>query len=88
MTQLENTRRAGSKIRAKYISDSKKKVESLSSELTSLIAQLADAKEKEARLKSALDRAESADKETIDRKKATREHSSDSSLASETSFQD
>ena len=73
MAHLENTRRAGSKMRAKYISDAKKKMESLTSEIATLTMALGEAKAKEAKTKAALDFAESVDKETVDMKMATRE---------------
>ncbi len=68
--QLENVRRAGSKIRAKYIADAKKSVESVTAEIASLTLALGKAKEKEAQARSALERAESADHESVERKQA------------------
>ncbi|KDN36198.1 hypothetical protein K437DRAFT_260198 [Tilletiaria anomala UBC 951] len=70
MAQQENTRRAGAKIRAKYISDAKKKVSALQADAAKLTDALARARDAEAKSKAALEYAENADKETTARKKA------------------
>ncbi|PWN52144.1 hypothetical protein IE53DRAFT_361022 [Violaceomyces palustris] len=69
--EAENLRRAGAKIRAKYISDGKKERSTLESEIAKLEIEVEVASEKEQRLKRALELAESADAEMIERKKAS-----------------
>jgi len=63
----------GSKIRDRYISDSKKHLESTSAEIAKLEVELEVAKEKESRLRASLERAERADRGVIEKKKASRE---------------
>lgn len=71
-TELENLRRAGGKIREKYIADGKKDKENLEAEIAKLEVELEVAKENEERLKRELERAESMDKEVIEEKKKTK----------------
>jgi protein kinase C substrate 80K-H len=63
----------GSKIRDRYISDSKKHLESTSAEIAKLEVELEVAKEKESRLRASLELAERADRGVIEKKKASRE---------------
>lgn len=63
----------GAKIRAKYIVDGKKEADALEAEIAKLEVELTVAEEKEARLKSALDLAETTDRTIIEQKKASRE---------------
>ncbi|GAC92778.1 hypothetical protein PHSY_000334 [Pseudozyma hubeiensis SY62] len=71
MTELENLRRAGGKIRDKYIADARKEKESLEAEIAKLEVEVHVATENEARLKSELTRAETSDKAVIDAKVKT-----------------
>ncbi|SPC68084.1 related to alpha glucosidase II beta subunit [Ustilago sp. UG-2017b] len=68
MAQLENLRRAGGKIRDKYIADGSKQKQLLEAEIAKLQIQVQVAAEKEARLKHELTRAETSDKAAIDAK--------------------
>ncbi|KAJ9477284.1 Glucosidase 2 subunit beta [Pseudozyma hubeiensis] len=68
MTELENLRRAGGKVRDKYIADGRKEKESLEAEIAKLEVEVHVATENEARLKSELTRAETSDKAVIDAK--------------------
>lgn len=71
MTELENIRRAGSKIRDKYIAEGRKEKESLQAEIAKLEIEVQVATENEARLKQELIRAETSDKAVIDAKLKT-----------------
>lgn len=68
MTELENVRRAGGKIRDKYIADGRKEKELLEAEIAKLEVEVEVATENEARLKQELTRAETSDKAVIDAK--------------------
>ncbi|KAJ1018531.1 hypothetical protein NDA16_004813 [Ustilago loliicola] len=68
MTELENLRRAGAKIRDKYIADGRKEKELLEAEIAKLEVEVQVATENEARLKQELARAETSDKAVIDAK--------------------
>lgn len=68
MTELENLRRAGAKIRDKYIADGRKDKETLEAEIAKLEIEVQVATENEARLKQEMARAETQDKATIDAK--------------------
>ncbi|CDU21943.1 related to alpha glucosidase II beta subunit [Sporisorium scitamineum] len=68
MTELEDLRRAGAKIRDKYIADGRKEKESLEAEIAKLEIEVQVATENEARLKDELTRAETSDKDVIDAK--------------------
>lgn len=68
MTELENLRRAGGKIRDKYIADGRKEKENLEAEIAKLEVEVQVATENEARLKQELTRAETSDKAVIDAK--------------------
>ncbi|CBQ71623.1 related to alpha glucosidase II beta subunit [Sporisorium reilianum SRZ2] len=69
--ELENLRRAGAKIRDKYIADGRKEKESLQAEIAKLEVEVQVATENEARLKNKLTRAETSDKDVIDAKVKT-----------------
>nr|CDI57162.1 related to alpha glucosidase II beta subunit [Melanopsichium pennsylvanicum 4] len=71
MTELENLRRAGTKIRDKYIVHGKKEKELLEAEIAKLEVEVQVATENEARLKQDLARAETQDKAVIDAKLKT-----------------
>ena len=71
MTELENLRRAGGKIRDKYIADGRKEKETLEAEIVNLEIEVQVATENEARLKQELARAETQDKAVIDAKLKT-----------------
>ncbi|EPQ27727.1 uncharacterized protein PFL1_04864 [Pseudozyma flocculosa PF-1] len=71
MAELENVRRAGAKIREKYIADGRKERESLESEVAKLEVEIEVAREREHRLKQALEAAESMDKAVIEAKLKT-----------------
>ncbi|KAN0064213.1 hypothetical protein ACQY0O_003380 [Thecaphora frezii] len=71
VAELENLRRAGAKIRDKYIIDGKREKETLESDIARLEVELEVANEKEQRLKKALDIAESMDKAVIEAKMKT-----------------
>ncbi len=70
-TELENLRRAGGKIRDKYIADGRKHKEALHAEIAKLEVELDVATTNEARLKQELARAETVDKAVIDAKSKT-----------------
>ncbi len=69
--ELENLRRAGGKIRDKYIADGRKHKEALHAEIAKLQVELDVATANEARLKNELARAETVDKAVIDAKSKT-----------------
>lgn len=71
--EIENKRRAGSKIRDKYIAEGKKALEELDAEIVKLEVELEVATEKEQRAKQQLQQAESADRIVIEKKMASRE---------------
>ncbi len=71
-TELENLRRAGGKIRDKYIADGRKEKETLEAEIAKLEVEVQVATENEARLKQELTRAETVDKAVIDAKMKTK----------------
>ncbi|CCF48465.1 uncharacterized protein UHO2_07019 [Ustilago hordei] len=68
MAELDNLRRAGAKIRDKYIADGRKQKQLLEAEIAKLQIQEQVAAEKEARLKNQLTRAETSDKAAMDAK--------------------
>lgn len=67
-TELENLRRAGAKIRDKYIADGRKEKELLQAQIAKLEVEVQVATENEARLKQELLRAETSDKALIEAK--------------------
>ncbi|PWN33159.1 uncharacterized protein FA14DRAFT_155858 [Meira miltonrushii] len=69
--ESENIRRAGSKIREKYIHDRSKALESLTADVARLEIEVEVAREREQRAKEALDAAEQMDQHVIERKKAS-----------------
>ncbi|KAJ1036035.1 hypothetical protein NDA18_000183 [Ustilago nuda] len=68
MAELDNLRRAGAKIRDKYIADGRKQKQLLEAEIAKLQIQAQVAADKEARLKHELTRAETLDKAAMDAK--------------------
>lgn len=71
--EQDNVRRAGSKIRERYIADYRRSMEKLEAEVAKLEIEAQVAREKETRLKSALEIAERADSANTAKKTATRE---------------
>ncbi|PWY98421.1 hypothetical protein BCV70DRAFT_201738 [Testicularia cyperi] len=71
MTELENIRRAGGKIRDRYITEARKDKEALEAEIAQLEVQVQVAIEREQRLKQDLQRAETVDRAVIDAKMRT-----------------
>ena len=69
--EAENIRRAGAKIRASYILETKKKQEQTLSEIDTLEVELEVAREKETRTKEAMEVAEKMESSIIEEKKAS-----------------
>lgn len=69
--ETENKRRAGSKIRDKYIADGKRTLEELDAEIAKLEVELEVATEKEQRAKQQLQEAENADRDVMEKKMAS-----------------
>jgi protein kinase C substrate 80K-H len=67
--QEDNIKRAGSKIRAGYIYEAKKQIETLQAEITALEVEVEVAKENEARKQEELTRAESVGEAVMEEKK-------------------
>lgn len=67
--QEDNIKRAGSKIRASYIYEAKKQIETLQAEITALEVEVEVAKENEARKQEELSRAESVGEAVMEEKK-------------------
>lgn len=69
--ELQNIRRAGSKIRDKYIADRTKSLATLGGEVARLEFEIRAARDKEQKTKAALEAAESMDKVVLERKMAS-----------------
>lgn len=71
LAELDNLRRAGAKVRDKYIAEGRKQKELLHAEIAKLEIEVHVATENEARFKAELTRAETSDKALIDAKVKT-----------------